>query len=271
MCLRLSATATATAPPDDLGAVIEQERLPAGREDLAEPLIAHSQRERILVAMADELRQEGLRRDDDRRHLRARRRLPRHLLRAVQGQGGLLPRRDGALAGRRDGPHRRRLLARQALGDDGPRRRRRLPRPARQPARLRPHGPGRGAVLRRARLRALRLRQAGAAVAARTRPRRPGRGRGDPLQRRARRALRRRVADRRPDPRRQHRAPARAAAGRRLHHDRSLPRPGGGAAPVARGREARRRRRTADRVAQAGGRNASAGARRADATGCRRR
>ena len=29
----------------------------------------------------------------------------------------------------------------------------------------------------------------------------------------------------------------RAAAGHRLHHDRSLPRPGGGAAPVARGRE----------------------------------
>jgi AcrR family transcriptional regulator len=37
----------------DLNGLIEQERLPAGREALAEPLIAHSQRERILVAIAD--------------------------------------------------------------------------------------------------------------------------------------------------------------------------------------------------------------------------
>jgi len=36
----------------NLSGLIEKERLPAGREDLAEPLIAHSQRERILVAMA---------------------------------------------------------------------------------------------------------------------------------------------------------------------------------------------------------------------------
>ena len=33
--------------------MIEEERLPAGREDLAEPLVAHSQRERILVAIAE--------------------------------------------------------------------------------------------------------------------------------------------------------------------------------------------------------------------------
>ncbi|HET8862301.1 MAG TPA: hypothetical protein VFM94_03525, partial [Solirubrobacterales bacterium] len=38
--------------PADLGGLIEKEHLPAGRQDLAEPLIAHSQRERILVAMA---------------------------------------------------------------------------------------------------------------------------------------------------------------------------------------------------------------------------
>ena len=37
----------------DLGQLLERERLPAGREGLAEPLVAHSQRERILVAMAD--------------------------------------------------------------------------------------------------------------------------------------------------------------------------------------------------------------------------
>ncbi len=226
------------APPDDLG---ERDRAGAAA---GRPRGSSRAAGRPLPARTDprldggELREEGLRRDHDRRRLRAGGRLPRHLLRAVQGQGGLLPRRDGALAGRSDGPHRRRLLARQALGDDGARRRRHLPRPARQPARLRPHGPGRGAVLGRARLRALRLRQAGAAIAARTRPRRSGRGTGDPLQRRARRALRRGVADRRPDPRRQHRAPARAAARHRLHHDGSLPRPGGGAAPVAPGGEA---------------------------------
>lgn len=38
--------------PDDLGGLIEQEHLPSGRADLPEPLVAHSQRERILTAMA---------------------------------------------------------------------------------------------------------------------------------------------------------------------------------------------------------------------------
>jgi AcrR family transcriptional regulator len=47
------------ASPDDLGAVIEQERLPAGREDLPEPLIAHSQRERILNSMAASCAKKG--------------------------------------------------------------------------------------------------------------------------------------------------------------------------------------------------------------------
>lgn len=47
-----------TSPPNDsagsdLGAVIEHERLPAGRSALAEPLIAHSQRERILNGIAE--------------------------------------------------------------------------------------------------------------------------------------------------------------------------------------------------------------------------
>jgi AcrR family transcriptional regulator len=37
----------------DLPGAIAKERLPAGREELAEPLVAHSQRERILVAMAE--------------------------------------------------------------------------------------------------------------------------------------------------------------------------------------------------------------------------
>jgi AcrR family transcriptional regulator len=45
--------------PKDLGGVIEQEQLPAGREDLAEPLIAHSQRERILVSMAKTCAKKG--------------------------------------------------------------------------------------------------------------------------------------------------------------------------------------------------------------------
>jgi len=56
-----------TAPPNggtppaprDLNGLIEQEHLPAGRGDLAEPLIAHSQRERILVAMADSCAAKG--------------------------------------------------------------------------------------------------------------------------------------------------------------------------------------------------------------------
>ena len=37
----------------NLAGLIEKEHLPKGREDLAEPLVAHSQRERILVAMAE--------------------------------------------------------------------------------------------------------------------------------------------------------------------------------------------------------------------------
>src|ERR1700709_1149293 len=41
------------AKPAHLGGLIGQERLPAGRADLPEPLVAHSQRERILNAMAD--------------------------------------------------------------------------------------------------------------------------------------------------------------------------------------------------------------------------
>jgi AcrR family transcriptional regulator len=44
--------AKSSAPPNNLGGLIEKERLPAGRADLPEPLIAHSQRERILNAMA---------------------------------------------------------------------------------------------------------------------------------------------------------------------------------------------------------------------------
>jgi AcrR family transcriptional regulator len=37
---------------DDLGGLIHREHLPSGRADLAEPVLAHSQRERILTAMA---------------------------------------------------------------------------------------------------------------------------------------------------------------------------------------------------------------------------
>lgn len=40
------------AAPDDLGGLIEKEQLPSGRADLPEPLVVHSQRERILTAMA---------------------------------------------------------------------------------------------------------------------------------------------------------------------------------------------------------------------------
>ena len=43
----------------DLPGLIEEERLPAGRAELAEPLVAHSQRERILVAMADSCAAKG--------------------------------------------------------------------------------------------------------------------------------------------------------------------------------------------------------------------
>jgi len=43
----------------ELNGVIEQEQLPAGRRDLAEPLIAHSQRDRILNAMAAACAEKG--------------------------------------------------------------------------------------------------------------------------------------------------------------------------------------------------------------------
>jgi AcrR family transcriptional regulator len=48
-----------STPAPDLDGLLEQESLPAGRKDLAEPLIAHSQRERILVAMADSCATKG--------------------------------------------------------------------------------------------------------------------------------------------------------------------------------------------------------------------
>jgi AcrR family transcriptional regulator len=44
--------AKSKAQPVDIGGLIEKEHLPSGRADLPEPLIAHSQRERILTAMA---------------------------------------------------------------------------------------------------------------------------------------------------------------------------------------------------------------------------
>ena len=44
--------AKSKALEDDLGGLIEREQLPSGRADLVEPLVAHSQRERILNAMA---------------------------------------------------------------------------------------------------------------------------------------------------------------------------------------------------------------------------
>jgi AcrR family transcriptional regulator len=45
--------ARSKAQQDDIGGLIERERLPSGRDDLPKPLIAHSQRERILNAMAE--------------------------------------------------------------------------------------------------------------------------------------------------------------------------------------------------------------------------
>jgi AcrR family transcriptional regulator len=48
-----------SAPSTDLDGLIEQERLPAGRDDLAEPLIARSQRERVLTAMAETCAEKG--------------------------------------------------------------------------------------------------------------------------------------------------------------------------------------------------------------------
>lgn len=48
-----------SAAQGELGGLIESERLPAGRQDLPEPLVAHSQRERILVAMAESCARKG--------------------------------------------------------------------------------------------------------------------------------------------------------------------------------------------------------------------
>ncbi len=45
-------SSTSFARTKDIGGLLEQERLPAGREALLEPPVAHSQRERLLVAMA---------------------------------------------------------------------------------------------------------------------------------------------------------------------------------------------------------------------------
>jgi AcrR family transcriptional regulator len=45
-------TANSEVEPDDIGGLIEKERLPASRAELPQPLIAHSQRERLLTAMA---------------------------------------------------------------------------------------------------------------------------------------------------------------------------------------------------------------------------
>jgi AcrR family transcriptional regulator len=47
-------------PRGELSGLIERERLPSGREDLPEPIVAHSQRERILVAMAESCARKGL-------------------------------------------------------------------------------------------------------------------------------------------------------------------------------------------------------------------
>lgn len=46
-------------PPADLGEVIREQHLPSGRRDLPEPLIEHSQRERILVSIADSCAKKG--------------------------------------------------------------------------------------------------------------------------------------------------------------------------------------------------------------------
>ena len=45
--------AKSSAEPDDLGVLIEREKLPSGRETLPEPLVEGSQRERILDGMAE--------------------------------------------------------------------------------------------------------------------------------------------------------------------------------------------------------------------------
>lgn len=45
--------------PQELDELIEQEQLPAGRADMAEPPVAHSQRERLLVAIAKTTAEQG--------------------------------------------------------------------------------------------------------------------------------------------------------------------------------------------------------------------
>lgn len=47
------------APPGDLGGLLRRERLPAGLGALAEPLVAHSQRERILVSISRSCARKG--------------------------------------------------------------------------------------------------------------------------------------------------------------------------------------------------------------------
>ena len=257
-------------PLDDLGGLIEKEHLPAGREDLAEPLVAHSQRERILIAMAESCATKGygattiadicepagvsratfyelFKDKEDCFHASMELSLADAMGRIVEVYS---PDKPWA------------TMVRDAAAD--------LPRPAGEPPRLRPHGAGRGAGLGRARLRAVRLGQAGAAGAARPRPRRPDRGAGDPLQRRARRPRRRRVADRRPDPRRQHRAAARSCC-----RTSSTSPPSPTSARTRRCASPGRPRSScstpeADRVARAR-EQGSAGGRRGGATACRRR
>lgn len=54
-----TASTNGPQPAADLEGTIKQEQLPSGREDLAEPLVAHSQRERILVSMAESCAKKG--------------------------------------------------------------------------------------------------------------------------------------------------------------------------------------------------------------------
>ena len=172
-----------SVPAKGLDEVIVQERLPAGRDALAEPLVARSQRERILVAMAESCAKKGygattitdicepagvsratfyeLFKDKEACFHAAME------LALADAMGRIV---DAYSAG-------------QAVGDQRPRRDRRLPPAAGRASRLRPDGAGRGAVQRRPGLRALRLRQAGPARPARQGPR--GSGRGDAIPHRA--------------------------------------------------------------------------------------
>lgn len=54
-----STGAKISAKADDVGVLIEREKLPSGREALAEPLVAGSQRERILDGMAETCASKG--------------------------------------------------------------------------------------------------------------------------------------------------------------------------------------------------------------------